>query len=93
MTINTEITDEQANALAQLLRLNSYNDGNDLVAQAAGVAVLEANKRGLIGQIAIEKDAAVVSSAVANWNTIAAVPVPVPPNKVGLVGGGAIEVL
>lgn len=82
MDIQTTITDEQAAALAQLHRVKSYKDGNDMIAQVAADAELQAKKRGLIGALAIEAASAPVDAAIAAFNAQSAAPVKLPPVKV-----------
>lgn len=82
MDIQTTITDTQAAALAQLHRVASYKDGNDLMAQVAANAELEAKRRGLIASLAGQQDSAVLDAAIAAVNATASTPVPMPPVKI-----------
>lgn len=82
MDIQTTITDTQAAALAQQHNVRTYSDGNDLIEQVAADAELQAKKRGLIGAVAMQSDAAAVDAAIAAFKTVASTPVIMPPVKV-----------
>ena len=81
MDIQTTITDDQAAALAQQHRVAKYADGNDLIAQVAADASLQAKKRGLIGSIAVESDCACIDAAIDAFNAQSSAPVKMPPSK------------
>lgn len=85
MDINITIKDEGADALAQLLHITTYKDGNDLIQQCVDQALMQRRQRALITGIAMQKDAAVID-AVATAFTAATskpLPAPMPPIKLG----------
>lgn len=82
MDINTTIPDEQGAAIAQILHVKQYADGNDLITQAAANALLDANKRALIAALSAQTDQAAVDAAMTAYNSVAATPVLQPPIKI-----------
>ena len=76
MDINAmTITDEEADALAQVFRLQSYTDGNDLIAQCVTAALLQIQKQNLIKSILDSKDITPLNTVVEAWNSVAVTPV------------------
>ena len=51
MDIQLTITDNQAMALAKVLKITSYTDGNDLIIQAAKMALFNEQKTAIIQKI------------------------------------------
>lgn len=82
MDINITISDEQGAALAAAFKIQSYADGNDLLGQVSDAALLEYNRRSVIGRLSAESDPAVMDAVIAAFNSTAATPISQPPIKI-----------
>ena len=79
MDINTTIKDEEALALATVLGVTDYKDGNELILKCAAQAVFRRRQRVLISNIAISKDAAVIDAVATAYTVATGKTIPAPP--------------
>lgn len=76
MTINIDITDDQAKALATSLRVKSYLDGNDLIKQAVDMAMNTVKQRNIITAIAQQPTQPILDAVITAYNSVSGTKIP-----------------
>ena len=96
MDISTSITQAQADALAQLLNIASYADGNDLIQQVAAYALLQTSRIALVQSIAVCTDQPTLDAVSVSYGTTSGTPITPIKTRQGaggtLAGGGAVKI-
>ena len=76
MEINITIKDEEGAALAKVLGVSSYKDGNELLLKCVAAAWMRVRQRGLISAVALTRSVEVVDATIRAFEAAVGVALP-----------------